>query len=88
MRVYGSNDLIWKDKDLLLKKPLISILENPTHKGMFWVLWPDGVKSADCYNLTRAKDHAMTIALQTLNNTTLDKIYDGQETPSEAPYVR
>lgn len=23
---------------------------------MYWVVWPDGIKSQDFYNLTRAKD--------------------------------
>lgn len=33
------------------------------------VKWPDGVLSGDYYNLTRAKDHAVTMALKELNKT-------------------
>lgn len=32
------------------------IVEHETYKGMYYLEWPDGVQSADFYNLTRAKD--------------------------------
>jgi len=82
MRIYGTNDLEWKGKGLFLKQknPLIQIVEDTTHKGMYRLLWPDGVKSADFYNFTRAKDHAMTMALRELNKETEDQEKTRQET--------
>lgn len=38
----------------------------PEYK-MWKVSWPDGVLSQDYYNLTRAKDHAASLYLETQN---------------------
>lgn len=32
----------------------VKIIEHKTHKGMFYVQWPDGCLSADFYNKSRA----------------------------------
>lgn len=32
------------------------IIEHKKYKGMYYLVWEDGVKSQDFYNLTRAND--------------------------------
>jgi hypothetical protein len=39
----------------------MKLVEHKQHKGMFYLVWPDGSMSDDFYNKTRAKDHAAKI---------------------------
>ena len=41
----------------------IEIIPDSTYPTMFWLKWPDGVLSADFYNLPRARQHARKIAM-------------------------
>lgn len=75
--VYGRENLTWKGQRLYFKSkilvetkaaPIMGIRPTTYEPTMFYVEWPDGVMSADIYNLTRAKEHAMVIALAKLNN--------------------
>lgn len=34
----------------------MKIKQHKDYPSMYWVVWPDGIKSQDFYNLTRAKD--------------------------------
>jgi len=44
-------------------KILSNLIEHETLKGMFYVQYDDGVRSADYYNYTRAFDHLSKIKL-------------------------
>lgn len=35
----------------------MKIIKHRQYPGMYWVQWPDKVKSVDYYNLTWAKEH-------------------------------
>lgn len=39
----------------------MKLVEHSVHKGMFYLEWPDGSKSDDFYNKTRAKYYAGNI---------------------------
>lgn len=70
MRIYGRKNLKWLKNSLWEGDNYkLAIVEDSEHKGMFWLKWPDGVKSEDFYNKTRAVDHAIRLTLQDLNKT-------------------
>lgn len=65
MKNYGSTDLHWEGLEVYLGKKALGFKVIPV--GMSYrILWPDGVMSEDSYNLTRAKDHCIRIATQSL----------------------
>lgn len=39
----------------------MKLIEHETHKGMYYLEWPDGSRSDDFYSKTRAKDHLAKI---------------------------
>jgi len=41
----------------------MKLVPHETHKGMFWIEWPDGSRSDDFYNYTRASDHMSKIKI-------------------------
>ena len=59
-------------------KPLLSVIPDSTYPNM-WRICHRG-RISDMVNLTRAKDAGLTWGLHDLNR--------GQDSPSEAPYVR
>lgn len=40
----------------------MKIVPDELYPEMYWIQWPDRVKSADFYNIQRAKDHSSRIA--------------------------
>lgn len=72
MRVYSHNQFKWIDGALYLNGVDLGFQLIP-----FWVneikfykiIWPDGVVSADFYNLTRAKDSLISHCMTELNTT-------------------
>jgi len=67
----GRNRLKWKGNDLFFQNiRIIAIYEKDDDPELFYVEWNDGVRSADYYNKSRAKEHAMAEGLKILNNTT------------------
>jgi len=85
--IVGRDRLNWRhaDKRLFLHhgnnpNPLVTIEPDSNYPGMYRLRFPEGGLS-DMVNLTRAKDAAMTLALQALNS-------GAQETPQPAVYVR
>jgi len=69
--IHTGKDLYWKEGRLFDKKELIlEIVPDEVHKHMFWIKWPDGSKSVDFYNITRAKDHAVKLTLGLANGST------------------
>lgn len=86
MRHPSYKDYQWKYNILYSKgEKKFEIVEDNIYAGMFRVQWPDGVLSADCYNLTRARAHAEALVLEELHGP-LD-IYDKdmQERHPDAP---
>lgn len=78
MRVYNRKELTWVKNSLWVGDTYIcAIVPDETYGNMFWIKWPNGDKSTDFYSLTRAKDHAVNLALEDLNLNT-------QETAREA----
>lgn len=68
MRIYGSKDLTWVKNSLWLQDNyILAVVPDETHKKMFWIKWPDGTQSTDFYNISRAKDHAVSLTLKDLN---------------------
>src|SRR5262245_23000298 len=72
--IVGRDRLKWRyaDKRLSLhqgndKNPLATIEPDPKHSGMYRIRFPAGGLS-DMVNLTRAKDAAIALALQSLNS--------------------
>lgn len=69
MPVYSRKDIKWESNNLILgKKPSGFGIEQV---DMYYVRWPDGALSEDFYNLVRAKEHAISLAL--LENQTEDQ---------------
>lgn len=69
MTIVGRNQLKWKNDDLFYQnRKMISIFLGNSDSDLWWVKWPDGIISADFYNKTRAKEHAIKIILKELNN--------------------
>lgn len=67
--MHSRKELSWVKNSLWHKGNYISaIVEDTAHPGMFCIKWPDGSESNDYYNKTRAKDHAIRLALKDLNN--------------------
>jgi hypothetical protein len=69
MRVWGRNELAWKNDALYLRgrrRRLIAIAPDGQWPGMWRVRYPDGGLS-DMVNLSRAKDAAAAEALRILN---------------------
>ena len=70
MIIVGRDRLKWNKNDLYYQdKKMISIFHGDVNSDLWWLRWPDGIVSADFYNKTRAKEHAIKIVLQELNNT-------------------
>lgn len=73
MKKYGSTNLHWEGLEVYKgQKPLgfkvIAV-------GMdYRIQWPDGVISQDHYNLTRAKDHCIKLAAESLRLDTHNTI--------------
>lgn len=51
------------------ERRVIEVVPDETYSGMYRVRWPDGVVSADFYNLARAKVHAGVAAVRMLNDS-------------------
>jgi hypothetical protein len=85
--IVGRDRLKWRHADgrLFLYhgnncSPLLTVEPDSKYAGMYRIRFPEGGLS-DMVNLTRAKDAAITLALQSLNSGV-------QETPQPAAYVR
>jgi hypothetical protein len=66
-RVYSSVELEWKGDHLCLgRRKMLRIVPDEEYPGMWRVEFSDG-KLSDMVNRTRAKDAAISIALQLLN---------------------
>ncbi len=64
----STNNLKWKENKLYLKDKLVAeIVPFIAQEGMYRIKWPDGTKSNDFYNLTRAKDNAVKIVIEDTN---------------------
>lgn len=82
MRIYGKDDLRWKEDSLYLKDELkCYLVQDKKHPKMYWTKWPDGSMSSDYINYTRAKEWSIRMTLRELNNTTEEEILTYQETP-------
>lgn len=67
MNKYGREVLKWKKNKLYFQeRGLAGISASGEHLDMFYVVYPDGERSADIYNKTWAKQHATTITLMQL----------------------
>ena len=68
MNYYSRNRLIWKKNSLFYQDvKLAGLIPNKDFPGMYFVIWPDGIRSKDCYNKTWAKQHCYTESLKMLN---------------------
>ncbi len=65
MRIYGRSELNWKKDKLYLgtKYTKTFISSHDTYSKMYWVNTENGL-SEDFYNLSRTKDHGITLTLQ------------------------
>src|SRR5262249_24462759 len=88
--IVGCDRLNWRHADGRLflfhgknRKPLMTIEPDSKYTGMYRIRFPEGGLS-DMVNLTRAKDGAIALALQSLNSGDSGP----QETPPPAGYVR
>ncbi len=73
MTVYGSKDLTWKDDKLYFKDTLMyTVVQDDVYKHMYYMKSAKGRKSKDYYNIGRACDNCVILALKKLNknNTT------------------
>lgn len=62
-------DFNWNGLKLYLGKKDTGFSIHPIKDDdTYWVKWPDGTFSADYYNLTRAKDHCVSLAQSQINN--------------------
>lgn len=68
-------------KDSPVKEENMKLVEHQSHKGMYYVQWPDGTLSADFYNKTRAKEFCKTIPEQEREN----KLPLHRRTPAQSP---
>lgn len=65
MRHSSAKDFKWKKNELLFEdKIFMGVVQDKTYPNMYWIKYPDNMKSLDFYNLTRAKDHCLTEAMQ------------------------
>ena len=85
--IVGRDRLNWRHVDGRLflyhgnnRNPLLTVEPDSKYPGMYRIRFPEGGLS-DMVNLTRAKDAAMALALQSLNS-------GAQETPPPAAHVR
>lgn len=68
MNVYGRSRFTWVKNSIWFKDQyILAIVEDLETKGMFWIKWPDGTQSKDYYNKTRAREHAMKLAMHQVN---------------------
>lgn len=81
MTKYGIDSLYWRGRFLYFKSlvlegkpltPLMAIKPHHWHEKLFYVEWIDGVTSAECYNIERAKQHASDIAIAELNKSPVE----------------
>lgn len=69
MSIVGRNRLKWKDNDLFYQDQRVMAVYQKDDDSRLWqVGWNDGTLSVDYYNKTRAKEHAIVMALKELNN--------------------
>jgi len=53
-------NLHWEEYELYHdREPVMRIEPHLIHPGMFYVVWPDGVKSQDFYRIEYAKEHCL-----------------------------
>jgi hypothetical protein len=64
---FGSKELTWWDHELYFKDKYLGKVITAAH-GLWRIEWPDGIRSVDYYNLTRAKEHMINVGLKELNN--------------------
>jgi hypothetical protein len=76
------NDLGWALHFRRAKSPILCVVADATYAGMWRIRLPDG-RLTDMSNLARAKDAALSAALETLNPK---KEY--RESRSDAPPAR
>jgi hypothetical protein len=78
-------DFNWKkDKCFLGNEYIGKIVEDQNVKGMFWIEWPDHIRSNDFYNKTRAKDNLIKYVIET-RNTDLRSTKNGTDTDVQVP---
>lgn len=66
--IHGRKEFSWVKNSLWYKDNyILALVPDEEHKHMFWIKWPDGTKSADFYNITRAKQNALTLTLKEMN---------------------
>lgn len=73
MRMYATSEFNWKNNKLYLgkKNTGYSVIPHPEpNNSLFWIKYPDGEKSGDFYNLTRAKDNCVKLVATSYNNDT------------------
>lgn len=70
MRIYSNAEFHWKNNKLYLGKKGTGFSVFNAEEDLYWMKWPDGIISADYYNLSRAKDNCRQIALTQYNNNT------------------
>jgi hypothetical protein len=81
MKATGRDKFTWRDNQLFYAgRKLARVVPNDEVPGMYWIVRPNGDVSADHYNLTRAKQNAITTEMRRLNAA-----QKGQESPPEAP---
>lgn len=82
MRVYSYKEFSWKENDLFYQEELLyAVVSDEKYPSMFRIKWPDGILSADFYNLTRARDNAISLAMVQFNGIGgTDNDLDTQET--------
>ena len=67
---HGRNEFKWVRNSLWFKDEyLLAVVPHETLKDMFWIKWPDGDKSEDFYNISRAKDNAVTYGVRKANRS-------------------
>lgn len=89
MSNYGTEVLSWKENKMMFKgKMVMSVVPHEAHKNMFRVRWQDKVLSADFYNLTWAREHALNEALMIIRKGTEEETQDTWITVTEASLMR
>lgn len=80
MRHTDRNVFKWKDNDLLFKNTkFMSIIEDPSYKTFWRVEYPDGMRSEDFYNKTRAKENCIQAAMKEKGMEWKEEVRETQE---------
>lgn len=92
MRIYSSKALKWEGNKLyhptyMGDRYICELIPDEKHPSMFWIEWPGSIRSADYYNFTRARDHAIKLTLTDLNKQSEDKPQDSEETLVDGPLM-